>query len=499
MSKFQQCVAAYNGAVYAAPYVRNSLDQNAQEAIGVFFGGNSPDVHFQSQPFGQTTGPTTAFSTTVEARRWDHVINSFLIMEKMHEHQQFPLLLAPLELAKGMTFTTRIFTSNLDPPEEAPEHVPAPFSTTQWSETKTALTMVHRSVKFSLHELKTEKGQQDYKVHLSNLALMFLRDTHNVVLRKFARQTTLMQALLSFFPPNKRMHRELMHNIVRNFGQLNTNPAGLDALVANIKQIGTTQNVNFDTCVVPYGSLSNMALSRPNFVLTDTMVTLSQNLAKMADITTAAKIPTHVFQNDISVFQYQKNADQIQNPENDPMSNTAVVATYHPFGSDRFYMPGSRDIQVISASANGWATLKFKDAIQHLDLPVFDSSQLYGTVSGINVNPIFLNKAKTHAATYYGEVGCLWDMASSFPNVRASLKHFSSAQLASTLQVFFDKYPAVSTTGTPTLFTTIKNLESSFGILPYRIRIFNHRKTGIRSLSDRIMAWRRRFCRYNDY
>jgi len=393
-----QAVAKFNGALYAAPYVKNNMSETAQEAMGRFFGGNSPEVQFQPSPIDEKTGPTTAFSTTVEARRWDHVINSYLIMEKMHEHQEFPLLLAPLELAKGMKFTTRIFTSNLDPPEEAPEHVPAPFSTTQWSETTTALRMVHRSVKFSLHELKTTKGQQDYKVHLSNLALMFLRDTHNVILRKFARQTTLVQALTSFFPASDRMNRELMHTIVRNFGSLNTSVAGLDALVANVKQVGVTQNVDFDTCVVPYGSLSNMALSQNNFILTETAVTLARDLAKMADINQAAKIPTHVFQNNFNVFQYQKNADQIQNPANDPLANSAVVATYHPFGSHPFYKPGSRDIQVISAQQNGWATLKFEDAVRNLDfVEKFSDAKFYGTPHGVG------------APQVYGDYKMLWD------------------------------------------------------------------------------------------
>ena len=422
-SKHGTCVASFNGAQYAAPYVKNSISQNAQDAVGAFFGGNRPEVQFQAPAFGQQTGPTTAFSTTTEARRWDHVINSYLIMEKMHEHQKFPLVLAPLELAKGMTFTTRVFTSNLEAPEEAPEHVPAPFSTTQWSETKTALTMVHRSVKFSLHELKTEKGQQDYKVHLSNLALMFLRDTHNVVLRKFARQNTLMQALMSFYPPNKRMHKELMHNTIRSFGMLNVNPAGLDALVSNVKQVGTTQNVDYDSCVVPYGSLSNLALSRNNFVLTETAITLSQQLAKMADINHPAKIPTHVFQNNFNVFQHQKTADQMQNPDNDPLANVAVVATYHPFGSDSYYMPGSRDIQVISASANGWATLKMENAIANLGLPDKDSNYEYSNdmtmPDASDISDIFKYGAN-FVASAYGHVKCLWE--SPFTGVSAILK-----------------------------------------------------------------------------
>ena len=434
-------VAAFNGAKYAAPYVKNSTSQNAQEAVGVFFGGNNPEIQFQPQSFDQRTGPTTAFSTTVEARRWDHVINSFLIMEKMHEHQQFPLLLAPLELAKGMKFTTRIFTSNLDPPEEAPEHVPAPFSTTQWSETTTALRMVHRSVKFSLHELKTEKGQQDYKVHLSNLALMFLRDTHNVILRKFARQTTLVQALTSFYPPSKRAHRELMNNVVRNFGMLNTNPAGLDAMVANVKQVGTTQNVDFDTCVVPYGSLSNLALSKNNFILTETAVTLARDLAKMADINHPTKIPTHLFQNEFGVFQYQKNADQIQNPQNDPLANTAVVSTYHPFGSDVNYAPGSRDIQVVSASANGWASLKFDEAVCHLNLPkVMDDPYILTSYNPSNESALF-KWGGNKTAVLYGQVGCLWKV-DNFNGLRAIVQQlkgagFNSTELATKVLKFY--------------------------------------------------------------
>ena len=419
MSTQGQAVAKFNGALYAAPYVKNSISETAQEAMGRFFGGNNPEVQFQPSPMDQTTGPTTAFSTTVEARRWDHVINSYLIMEKMHQHQEFPLLLAPLELAKGMKFTTRIFTSNLDPPEEAPEHVPAPFSTTQWSETTTALRMVHRSVKFSLHELKTPKGQQDYKVHLSNLALMFLRDTHNVILRKFARQTTLVQALTSFFPASDRMNRELMHTIVRNFGLLNTNAAGLDALVANVKQVGVTQNVDFDTCVVPYGSLSNLALSQNNFILTDVAVTLARDLAKMADINTAAKIPTHIFQNNFNVFQYQKNADQIQNPANDPLANSAVVATYHPFGSSDFYKPGSRDIQVISAQQNGWAVLKFEDAIQNLDIYEKADPACYTTVRVINSKKMMI----------YGDDKKLWDSFTAVNAVKSQLDGFKILDL----------------------------------------------------------------------
>lgn len=418
MSTQGQAVAKFNGALYAAPYVKNSISETAQEAMGRFFGGNNPEVQFQPSPMDQTTGPTTAFSTTVEARRWDHVINSYLIMEKMHQHQEFPLLLAPLELAKGMKFTTRIFTSNLDPPEEAPEHVPAPFSTTQWSETTTALRMVHRSVKFSLHELKTPKGQQDYKVHLSNLALMFLRDTHNVILRKFARQTTLVQALTSFFPASDRMNRELVHTIVRNFGLLNTNAAGLDALVANVKQVGVTQNVDFDTCVVPYGSLSNLALSQNNFILTDVAVTLARDLAKMADINTAAKIPTHIFQNNFNVFQYQKNADQIQNPANDPLANSAVVATYHPFGSSDFYKPGSRDIQVISAQQNGWAVLKFEDAIKHLKIEDTADAECYSA-----------RTANSKKIMIYGDDEKLWDNFSAVNAVKSQLDGFSGLDL----------------------------------------------------------------------
>lgn len=445
-SKHGTCVASFNGAQYVAPYVKNSISQNAQDAVGAFFGGNRPEVQFQAPAFGQQTGPTTAFSTTTEARRWDHVINSYLIMEKMHEHQKFPLVLAPLELAKGMTFTTRVFTSNLEAPEEAPEHVPAPFSTTQWSETKTALTMVHRSVKFSLHELKTEKGQQDYKVHLSNLALMFLRDTHNVVLRKFARQNTLMQALMSFYPPNKRMHKELMHNTIRSFGMLNVNPAGLDALVSNVKQVGTTQNVDYDSCVVPYGSLSNLALSRTNFVLTETAITLSQQLAKMADINHPAKIPTHVFQNNFNVFQHQKTADQMQNPDNDPLANVAVVATYHPFGSDSYYMPGSRDIQVISASANGWATLGMEDAIMHLGLPDvskgFEYKRYAYRISDNTICDIFkYGPSRAYGASVYGHVQCLWSSMPSIAAIHQSLERVSSQGIANVLKGILNNYP----------------------------------------------------------
>jgi len=477
-------IAAFNGAKYAAPYVKNSMSQNAQEAVGVFFGGNNPEIQFQPQAFDQRTGPTTAFSTTVEARRWDHVINSFLIMEKMHEHQQFPLLLAPLELAKGMKFTTRIFTSNLDPPEEAPEHVPAPFSTTQWSETTTALRMVHRSVKFSLHELKTEKGQQDYKVHLSNLALMFLRDTHNVILRKFARQTTLVQALTSFYPPSKRAHRELMNNVVRNFGMLNTNPAGLDAMVANVKQVGTTQNVDFDTCVVPYGSLSNLALSKNNFILTETAVTLARDLAKMADINHPTKIPTHLFQNEFGVFQYQKNADQIQNPQNDPLANTAVVATYHPFGSDINYAPGSRDIQVISASANGWASLKFDDAVSHLYLPK-ELADPYNLANYKVADNDTLFKFSNRTAVLYGQVDCLWKV-DNFNGLRAIVKQLKNSGFDSPakLKIFLPKQaddmktlePKIPTLmcdqfklviGSSTFDSLDKTLLSMFALLPF--------------------------------
>lgn len=441
-SKHGTCIASFNGAQYAAPYVKNSLSQNAQDAVGTFFGGNRPDIQFQTPVFGQQTGPTTAFSTTTEARRWDHVINSYLIMEKMHEHQKFPLLLAPLELAKGMTFTTRIFTSNLEPPEEAPEHVPAPFSTTQWSETKTALTMVHRSVKFSLHELKTEKGQQDYKVHLSNLALMFLRDTHNVILRKFARQNTLMQALMSFYPQNKRMHKELMHNTIRNFGMLNVDPTGLDALVANVKQVGTTQNVEYDSCVVPYGSLSNLALSRNNFVLTETAITLSQQLAKMADINHPTKIPTHVFQNNFNVFQHQKTADQMQNPDNDPLANVAVVATYHPFGSDTYYMPGSRDIQVISASSNGWATLGMEDAIMYLGLPDDTNYALNNFEDPSNsICDIFkINTEKpAKIASCYGQVECLWN-TSNLTAIHQMLEKVPVSAILISLKAILNNY-----------------------------------------------------------
>ena len=423
-----QAVAKFNGALYAAPYVKNNMSETAQEAMGRFFGGNSPEVQFQPSPIDEKTGPTTAFSTTVEARRWDHVINSYLIMEKMHEHQEFPLLLAPLELAKGMKFTTRIFTSNLDPPEEAPEHVPAPFSTTQWSETTTALRMVHRSVKFSLHELKTTKGQQDYKVHLSNLALMFLRDTHNVILRKFARQTTLVQALTSFFPASDRMNRELMHTIVRNFGSLNTSVAGLDALVANVKQVGVTQNVDFDTCVVPYGSLSNMALSQNNFILTETAVTLARDLAKMADINQAAKIPTHVFQNNFNVFQYQKNADQIQNPANDPLANSAVVATYHPFGSSDFYKPGSRDIQVISAQQNGWAPLKFEDAVNHLNIAQTEHRDCYKSTFNR------MDAQGNNLKCLYGDDLNMWSDFSAVNTLKTQLDGFEMVDLHKILE-----------------------------------------------------------------
>lgn len=363
----QTSVARFQGARYVAPWMQIRGGSNLQEAQQLFFGTGNPEVEFQPN-IKTTSGPTTAFSTTVEARQWDNVVNSFLLLEKMHENQKFPLLLSPFELAQGMTFTTRIFTSNLDPPEEAPEHVPAPFSTTQWSETKTVLKLVHRSVKFSQHELKTVKGQQDYKVHLENLGLMFLRDVHACILKKFAKQTTVLTALSNMYPPSAQVNRDLMHNVVRSFGQLNCEPTGLDTLVNNVKQIGTLNNVEFDTCVVPYGSLANLALNPNNFILTETAVTLARDLAKMADINTPAKVPTHLFQNNMSVFQYQRTAEQMQNPRNDPMMSTAVLATYHPFGNDRVYIPGSRDIQVVSSETSGWATLAFQDAILNLGL-----------------------------------------------------------------------------------------------------------------------------------
>ena len=365
-SKIGQGITHFNGAQYVAPFVHNNVEQSAKEAMGAFFGGNDPRMQFEPQTFNTQTGPTTAFSTTVEARRWDHVVNSFLLMEKMHKHQEFPLLLAPLELAKGMKFTTRIFTSNLEPPEEAPEHVPAPFSTTQWSETTTALRMVHRSVKFSLHELKTEKGQQDYKVHLHNLSLMFLRDTHNVIVRKFARQQTVLAALASFYPPTETINMELTKNTIRNFGSLNSSKKGLDVLVSNVKQVGTVQNVNFDTVVVPYGSMANLALDDNHFQPDTLAITMARDLAKMADINEPANIPTYVFDNKFNVFQYQRTADQMQNPDADPMTNRAVVSTYHPFGSDRFTLQNSRDIRVVDATTNSFSTLKLEDAIEKL-------------------------------------------------------------------------------------------------------------------------------------
>lgn len=364
----QTTIAKFQGARYVAPWMNiRGQGSNLQEAQGLFFGTGNPDIEFQPM-IGTNQGPTTAFSTTVEARQWDNVVNSFLLMEKMHDNQKFPLLLSPFELAQGMTFTTRIFTSNLDPPEEAPEHVPAPFSTTSWSETKTVLKLVHRSVKFSQHELKTVKGQQDYKVHLENLGLMFLRDVHACILRKFARQSTVLTALSNMYPPSAGVNRDLMHNVIRSFGQLNCEPTGLDTLVNNIKQIGTLNNVEYDTCVVPYGSLSNLALNPNNFILTETAVTLARDLARMADINHPAKVPTHIFQNNMSVFQYQRTAEQMQNPRNDPLANSAVVATYHPFGHDAVYIPGSRDIQIVSTATGGWEMLKFEEAVEWLGL-----------------------------------------------------------------------------------------------------------------------------------
>jgi hypothetical protein len=357
-------VQAFNGAHFTAPYVASSLGTHGQEAIGNFFGGNTTELFFQPQN-GDVQGPTTAYSTTVEARRWDKVINCLLIMEKMHEHQMFAQVLAPLELAKGMEFITRTFTSNTEPPEEAPEHVPAPYSTTQWSETRSKLTMVHRGVKFSMHELKTAKGQQDYKVHLNNLAIAFVRDTNHMILRKFARQSTVLQSLVSFYPQNKKLHKELLHSTIRNFGMLNSQAAGLDALVCNVQQIGTTQGVEYDTCVVPYGSLSNLALNPNNFILSEITVPLARSLAAMADISHSATVPTHLFKNKYHVFQHMRTALEITAPHTDPLASVAVVATYHPFGND-IYMPGSRDIQVVSATSNGYITLKLSDAITHL-------------------------------------------------------------------------------------------------------------------------------------
>ena len=387
----QTTVARFQGARYVAPWMQIRGGSNLQEAQALFFGTGNPEVEFQPQ-INTKMGPTTAFSTTMEARQWDNVVNSFLLLERMHEHQKFPLLLSPFELAQGMTFTTRIFTSNLDPPEEAPEHVPAPFSTTQWSETKTVLKLVHRSVKFSQHELKTVKGQQDYKVHLENLGLMFLRDVHACILKKFAKQTTVLTALSNMYPPSAQVTRDLMHNVVRSFGQLNCEPTGLDTLVNNVKQIGTLNNVEFDTCVVPYGSLANLALNPNNFILTETTVTLARDLARMADINTPAKVPTHLFQNNMSVFQYQRTAEQMQNPRNDPMTSTAVLATYHPFGNDRIYIPGSRDIQVVSTETSGWATLHFEDAIRNIGL------HFLGATSAVPATPSGILKAN-----WYGQ------------------------------------------------------------------------------------------------
>ena len=164
------------------------------------------------------------------------------------------------------------------------------------------------------------------------------------------------------------MNRDLMHNVIRSFGQLNCEPTGLDTLVNNIKQIGTLNNVEYDSCVVPYGSLSNLALNPNNFILTETAVTLARDLARMADINHPAKVPTHIFQNNMSVFQYQRTAEQMQNPRNDPLANSAVVATYHPFGHDAVYIPGSRDIQIVSTATGGWEMLKFEDAVRYLGL-----------------------------------------------------------------------------------------------------------------------------------
>ena len=410
-------VQAFNGAHFTAPYVASSLSTNGQEAVGNFFGGNTNEMFFQPAT-GDIQGPTTAYSTTVEARRWDKVINCLLIMEKMHDHQMFAQVLAPLELAKGMEFVTRTFTSNTEPPEEAPEHVPAPYSTTQWSETRSKLTMVHRGVKFSMHELKTAKGQQDYKVHLNNLAIAFVRDTNHMILRKFARQSTVLQALVSFYPQNKKLHKELLHNTIRNFGMLNSQAAGLDALVCNVQQIGTTQGVEYDSCVVPYGSLSNLSLNPNNFILTEIAVPLAKSLAAMADINHNATVPTHLFKNKFHVFQHMRTALEITAPHTDPLASVAVVATYHPFGSD-LYMTGSRDIQVVSASANGWATLKFSEAIQNLNLPGFTkmavasgTNPLVFTSTAVITSTFFTyqTSSSTYAASHFGQMECLQDM-----------------------------------------------------------------------------------------
>lgn len=356
---------------YISPYLHNDMSLAAADAVGKFFAGNDPSIKFIPDSFDNKQGPTTAFSSTVEARRWDYTITSLLALEEIHKSQEFPTALSPIELAQGMKFVTRIHKSNLEPPEESPEHVPGVFSTVEWSESTTSLRMVQRAVKFSMHELQTEKGQQDYKVQLHNLGLMFVRDLHDCILRKFAKQQTAIQALANFLPASNAISMDLVHAGIRNFGALNSSLKGLDVMVANIKLIGTIQDVKFDTIVVPYGSLSKIALDSNHFRLEQIPMTMSKELAKMADLRDAVNLPTYIFDETFNVYQKTRTAMQMQNPESDPLSNEAVFSTYHPFGTDELVTSTSRDIQIIDAASKSLKTITLIQALRCLPTTFF--------------------------------------------------------------------------------------------------------------------------------
>jgi hypothetical protein len=375
-----------------APFVTNRYDVNQQNLINTMFKGGDPNVRYTMVNDPTEYGPTSAFNTTVQAMIKPIAMRLMIIWHEIHKSQTFAGLLAPLTLAESFRFITKVLTSNLGDVEEAPEHVPATAETNQWYQNETTLTRVQKLVKASQHDLMTPTGLQNFAVSNHNIAVIFNRDFLNEIIQKFMTQgQNLLTTLVSFQHPSQELAVQFMHMTVDMFGILNCDDNSLDRIIEKVNLVAVHNRTSFDTAVVPYNCLNRLALKNDNFRSENVSLQYARSLAETMDLENeTVSIPTMVYNNAYKVHKWQRNIDQMQNnSKTDPMTKIAVVATYHVFGNERYYIDGVRDIDIVSGRKLGLQRVTLRSAIQNIDWDLIEKT------SGLGLNN-YESERKSH-------------------------------------------------------------------------------------------------------
>lgn len=360
-----------------APFVTNRYDVNQQNLINTMFKGGDPNVRYTMVNDPTEYGPTSAFNTTVQAMIKPIAMRLMIIWHEIHKSQTFAGLLAPLTLAESFRFITKVLTSNLGDVEEAPEHVPATAETNQWYQNETTLTRVQKLVKASQHDLMTPTGLQNFAVSNHNIAVIFNRDFLNEIIQKFMTQgQNLLTTLVSFQHPNQELAMQFMNMTVDMFGILNCDDNSLDRIIEKVNLVAVHNRTSFDTAVVPYNCLNRLALKNDNFRSENVSLQYARSLAETMDLENeTVSIPTMVYNNSYRVHKWQRNIDQMQNnSKTDPMTKIAVVATYHVFGNERYYIDGVRDIDIVSGRKLGLQRVTLRKAIENIDWDLIEGA-----------------------------------------------------------------------------------------------------------------------------